>query len=114
MRSAKLIAMGAHNIGDFECRTHQGALTLRVRSGIGQQIQWAGRGTDRMRGQAQVTGGGGQTAVTEKKLNPAQIGACLQQVYGIGVPEGLLVLLIVCNQQGSAIAFILSMTSKLR
>jgi hypothetical protein len=86
MRSAKLIAMGAHNIGDFECRTHHGALTLRVRSGIGQQIQWAGRGTDRMRGQAQVAGGGGQTAVTEKKLNPAQIGACLQQVYGIGVP----------------------------
>jgi hypothetical protein len=38
-----------------------------------------------MPGQAQVTGGGGQTAVTEKKLNPAQIGACLQQVYGIGV-----------------------------
>jgi hypothetical protein len=109
MRSAKLIAMGAHNIGDFECRTHQGALTLRVRSGIGQQIQWAGRGTDRMRGQAQVTGGGGQTAVTEKKLNPAQIGACLQQVYGIGVPQGLLILLMNCTQLRFAIGVIRSM-----
>jgi hypothetical protein len=26
--------------------------------------------------------------VTEKKLNPAQIGAGLQQVNGIGVPQG--------------------------
>jgi hypothetical protein len=47
--------------------------------------------------------------VTEKKLNPAQIGACLQQVYGIGVPQRLLILLMNCTQLRFAIGVIRSM-----
>ena len=31
MRSAKLVAMGAHNIGDFQCRPHEEDGDLRLR-----------------------------------------------------------------------------------
>jgi len=47
--------------------------------------------------------------MAEQNLNAAEVHASFQQVSSKGVAEGLLVLLIVCNQQRSAIVFILSM-----
>jgi hypothetical protein len=36
MRPAKLVAMGAHNVGDFECRPHEedGVLRLGINDGV--------------------------------------------------------------------------------
>ena len=67
MRSAKLIAMGAHNIGDFQCRSHKeaGDLLWRINYGIGQQIQRARCGAHGAGGEEKVACRGGQTAVTE-------------------------------------------------
>ena len=50
-----------------------------------------------------------QIGVAQQKLNRAQVGAGFQQVGGEAVPEGLLVLLMICTRQRSAIAFIHSM-----
>jgi hypothetical protein len=50
MRLAKLIAVGAHDIGDFQERPHGRGSGLGFGIDDGQQIQWAGGGTDGGRG----------------------------------------------------------------
>ena len=57
----------------------------------------------------QVDSCGFEAGMSKKNLNRAQVGSGIEQVGGERVAEGLLVLLIVCNQQRSAIVFILSM-----
>ena len=47
--------------------------------------------------------------MSKQDLDGAQVGSGIEQVGSERVAEGLLVLLIVCNQQRSAIVFILSM-----
>ena len=64
-------------------------------------------------GDMQVASGGLQFRMTEQNLNVAEIHAGFEQVSGKGVPERLLVLLMICSQEKSAIAFIFSMTYKL-
>ena len=87
MHLAELAAVCAHNVGNFQGRPHEGGSHLRLRNkdGIRKQIQWAGRGTDRVGGQTKVAGRGGQTAVTEEKLNFAQVGPGFQQMHSVGV-----------------------------
>ena len=48
VRLAKLLAVGTHDVRDFECRPHRepGGLRLRIEDGIREQIQRAGRGAD--------------------------------------------------------------------
>jgi hypothetical protein len=48
--------------------------------------------------------------VPEQKLNRTDIGSGFQQMNSKGVAQRLLVLLMICSQEKSAIAFILSMT----
>ena len=55
MRSAELIAVGAHDIGDFQGWPHgKGGLGFRI-DGERQQIQRAGGGADCGRGQTKIT-----------------------------------------------------------
>jgi len=58
----------------------------------------------------EIPGRGLQFRVAEQELNSAEIHARFQQMSGEGVPQRLLVLLMICSQEKSAIAFILSMT----
>jgi hypothetical protein len=45
-----------------------------------------------------------QVSVTQQKLNRAEIRASFQQVCGVGMPQGVLVLLMICTRRRSAIA----------
>ena len=87
MRPAKLVAMGAHNIGDFQCRPHGSAGLGFGGGGQRQQIQGAGGGADRGRSQAQIASRGGKTAVAEQQLNSAYIRSRFQQMDSVGVPS---------------------------
>ena len=64
MRLAKLVAMGAHDIGDFQCRSHQNLL-LRIDDREGEEIQGAGCGADCIAGQAKIAGCGRQAGVAQ-------------------------------------------------
>ena len=74
MRLAKLGAVGAHDVGDFQGWPHW-------RRGLGfwssneqrEQIQRAGSGTNRRRSKPEIAGGGRQAPVPEQKLNSADI-----------------------------------------
>jgi hypothetical protein len=61
-------------------------------------------------GDVQIVGSGLQFCVAEQELNGAEIHARFQQVSGEGVAERLLILLMICSHEKSAIAFTLSMT----
>jgi hypothetical protein len=60
-------------------------------------------------GKMQVTAGGLQIGVAQQELNGVQVGAGFQQMRGERVPQGVLILLMVCTQQGFAIGVIRSM-----
>jgi hypothetical protein len=61
-------------------------------------------------GDPQVAGRGSEAAVAEQQLNRADIGTGFEHVNGEGMSQRLLVVLMICSQEKSAIAFILSMT----
>ena len=74
MRLAKLVAVGAHNVGDFQGWPHRRrGLGFWINNGQREQIQRAGSGANRRRSQPEIAGGGRQTAVSEQKLNSADI-----------------------------------------
>ena len=52
-----------------------------------QIIERAGGGMQSAFGNMQVTGGGLQVTMAEQQLNAAQIGACVEQVGGKGMPQ---------------------------
>jgi hypothetical protein len=82
MRSAKLVAVGVHNVGDFQCRPHktnQRPIFGSHKRGTVTDPE-AGYGADRADGQIKVAGCGGQTAVTQQELNFAEVRSCLQQM----------------------------------
>jgi hypothetical protein len=86
MRSAELVAVGAHDIGDFQGRPHRrGGLGFGINDGQREQIQGAGRSADRGRGKAEITGRGRQTAVAQQKLNSPYVRPGFQQMDSIGV-----------------------------
>ena len=86
MRLAELVAVGAHDIGDFQSRPHgSSGLGFGIDDGQRQQIQGAGCGADCSRGQTQIAGGGGETAVTQQKLNSAYIRPSFEQMDSVGV-----------------------------
>ena len=62
----------------------------------------------------QVDGGLFEVPMPKQDLNRAQVGAGFEQVRGPAVAQGLLVLLMICTQQGFAIGFIPSTASKLK
>jgi hypothetical protein len=62
----------------------------------------------------QIAGSGLQLCMAEQNLNSAEIDTRFQQVSGEGVSQGLLILLMICSQPRSAIAFIHSMAQKLK
>ena len=51
--------------------------------------------------------------MAQQQLDGAQVGAGLKQMCREAMPEGLLILLMICSQRKSAIAFILSTAWKL-
>jgi hypothetical protein len=51
-----------------------------------------------------------QVGVAQQQLDGAQVGAGLHQMCREAMPQRLFVLLMICSQEKSAIAFILSMT----
>jgi len=59
----------------------------RWRRNLWQQIEGAGRGADRGRGDLQVARGGGQTTVPQQELDGPQIGAGFEEVGGESVSE---------------------------
>ena len=85
---AKLVAMGAHNIGDFQCGPQQtgAALLLRIKDGVREQIQWAGSGADGAGRQAKVACRRGEAAMSQQKLDLAEVGSGFEEMDGIGVP----------------------------
>lgn len=87
MPPAKLVAMGAHNIGDFQRGPHEkdGALLLGINDGVREEIQWAGCGADGTGSQAKVACRRGKAAVTQQKLDFAEVGSSFEQMYGIGM-----------------------------
>lgn len=88
MRLAKLAAMGAHNISDFESRPHeQRRLGLGISNRKRKQIQGAGSSADCSGGEPKITGRGGQTAVAQEELNSPYVGSRFQQMDSIGVAE---------------------------
>jgi hypothetical protein len=52
---------------------------------MGEQVQWTRGRAHFAGGDAQVTGGGGQTAMTEQQLDGTDIGSGFQQMDGEGV-----------------------------
>ena len=64
-------------------------------------------------GEMQIDGCVIQRGMAEQYLNGAQIGASFEQVCGIAMAQGLLVLLMICTQQKFAIGSIPCMASKL-
>ena len=87
MCPAKLVAMGAHNVGDFQWGPHKpdAALLLRIKDGVREQIQWAGGGADGAGSQAKVACRRGKAAVTQQKLDLAEVGSGFEEMNGIGV-----------------------------
>ncbi len=76
MRLAKLVAVGAHDIGDFQDRPHgKGGLGFWINDGQREQIQRAGGGADRGRGQTEIARRGRETAMTQQKLDFAYVGS---------------------------------------
>jgi len=74
MRLAKLGAVGAHDVGDFQGWPHwRRGLDFWINNGQRKQIQRAGSGANRRRSQPEIAGGGRQTPVPEQKLNSADI-----------------------------------------
>jgi len=54
-------------------------------------------------GQMQVDGSGLKVGVPEQRLHCRQIGSAFQKMRGETVPQGLLILLMICTQQRFAI-----------
>ena len=64
-------------------------------------------------GEMQINGCVIERGMAEQYLNGAQVRAGFQQVCGITMAQGLLVLLMICTQQKFAIGSIPCMASKL-
>jgi hypothetical protein len=74
MHLAKLVAMSAHDIGDFQRRPHGAGLGFWINDGQREQIQGAGDGADRGGGQTEITSRGRETAMTQQELDFAYVG----------------------------------------
>jgi hypothetical protein len=88
VRAAKLLAMGAHDVTDFQSRSHeenQRGLGGGRSGGTAEEIQRTGRRRDRAGRHAQIAGRGRKAAVTQQNLNGPQISTALQQVGGESV-----------------------------
>src|SRR5215467_8436292 len=79
-----------------------------------ERIQWAGCSPHVTLRKMDVDHRLAQIGVPEQQLNGAQVGASLEQMGGEAMPERLLVLLMICSQEKSAIAFIRCMAQKSR
>ena len=52
----------------------------------------------------EINGSVFQVSMTQQKLNRVEIRASFQQVCGVGMAQGILVLLMICTPRRSAIA----------
>ena len=79
-----------------------------------QAIERVGNRLQMSVGQMQVEQRVFQAGVSEQDLNGAQVGSGVQQMGGATVPQGIVVLLMICIQRRSVIVIIPSMTQRLR
>ena len=121
-RRAMLFAVGfaiaAKHVRHFQLRTIHAPRRSKMlrRCGLGlkgnrarQQVEGTRCRTYFTGGDPQIAGRSREAAVAEQQLNRADIGAGFEHVNGEGVPQGLLILLMICTQQRFAISVIPSM-----
>jgi hypothetical protein len=85
-----------------------------VQAGKLQAIEGIGNRLQVSVGQMQVDQSVFQAGVSEQDLDGTQIGSGVQQMGGATVPQGIVVLLMICIQRRSVIVIIPSMTQRLR
>jgi len=81
---------------------------------MGEQVERTRCRANLARGNPQVSSGSRQAAVSEQQLNGPNIRTGFQQMDSEGVPQGLLILLMICTQQRFAIGVIPSVAEKLK
>ena len=79
----------------------------------GEHVEWVGHRFQMTSGKMQIDSCVIERGMAEQYLNGAQVRASFEQVCGIAMARGLLVLLMICTQQKFAIDSIPCMASKL-